>query len=686
MTLLAPSALWFLGLISIPIIIHLLSRFRLKKVEFSSIRYIKQLKTNSIRKLEVQQIILLLLRIFIILSLVLMISQPVTRGFMPGWFSAEQESQLIIIIDNSASMNAVKDDETLLQKSKVAAIQLLKNFNNKTQLNIIQTCPQMVLYDGIITKPGIPEIIQSISPTASHDNLWHQLNLVLKNNQEGPSIRECIIFSDMLHSPDSQFIKGISDLEKWKFYFVLPGQIKDNLSIQDVSPINRIKTINQLIKLNTHVINSGISPRSNAPLELLFNKNRVGQVVSKFEPGSHKEFIFQAYPGDMGIINGEIILHDDDYHLDNSWFISLPIMEKVRCGIIASNNEEISILRMMLNAIDPRNEFLYIDTRIQPDLNRLFLDDLDVAIIHNPNSISDGAISDIEQFLKDGNGLIWFQGDNNGVLHSDLFNNLGFPEIEKIVDAGQGFFSTQIAESDTDILIDLEVRDINREMPEVFKYIKTNLSKSHKPHWVLNNQDPLLIEFSKFSGDIFYFTTLMDLRWNDLAMRGMVIPMLYQLLVLTGTDEINTSAVIIDGTKWIPIDEKYLRNKWEIKSPSGNIEMVVPDYDNEGIRIMSTSELGIYSVYSNDELFTSFPTRLHPKEYIQDAKDQSDIDNFINSEQVRWLKIENNFEELFSEIRHGKTLWKLFLIIAIILFIIETILSRPQPLKMKSNN
>ena len=59
MTLLAPSALWFLGLMSIPIIIHLLSRFRLKKVEFSSIRYIKQLKTNSIRKLEVQQIILL---------------------------------------------------------------------------------------------------------------------------------------------------------------------------------------------------------------------------------------------------------------------------------------------------------------------------------------------------------------------------------------------------------------------------------------------------------------------------------------------------------------------------------------------------------------------------------------------------------------------------------------------------
>jgi len=686
MTLLTPSALWFLGLVSIPIIIHILNRFRFRKVEFSSIRYIKELKTNSIRKLEVQQILLLLLRIFAILSLVLMISQPVTKGFMPGWLAAEQEAKLIMIIDNSASMNAVIEDKSLLEKSKIEAIQLLKTFNSKTDVNIIQTCPPKVLFDGIITRPGIPEIIKSISSTVSHDNLWMELNNILKDNQDSPNIRECIIFSDILHSPDSQFVNGILELEKWKFYFVVPGQIKDNLAIQSVSPINRIKTINQLIKLNTHVKNSGIISRSNAALELLFNDNRVGQVISKFEPGKHKEFIFQAYPGDMGIIDGKIILPNDDYSLDNSWFISLPIMEKVRCGIIASNNDEISILKMMLSAIDPQNEFLYIDTRIQPDLNRLFLDDLDVAIIHNPNSISDEGVSDIEKFLKDGHGLIWFQGKNDGVIHSDLFNNLGFPEKEELVDAGQGFFSTELVQGNNEILMDIEVRDLNREMPEVFKYIKTNISKIHEPHWVLNNKDPLLIEFSKLSGKIFYFTTLMDLRWNDLAIRGMVIPMLYQLIVLTGTDEINTASVIVDEPKWIPIEDEYLRNTWEVRSPSGNIEMVVPDYDNEGIQVIGTSELGIYGVYSNGQLFTSFPTRLHPKEYIQDTKDQSNIEHVINTEQARWITIENDFQKLFSDTRQGKALWKLFLIIAIILLLIETMISRPQTLKMKSDN
>jgi uncharacterized membrane protein YjgN (DUF898 family) len=84
MTMLFPSALWFLGAISIPIVIHLLSRLRINKVEFSTVRFIKQLETSSIRKMKFQQILLLLLRMLVIASLVMMIAQPVTHGFMPG--------------------------------------------------------------------------------------------------------------------------------------------------------------------------------------------------------------------------------------------------------------------------------------------------------------------------------------------------------------------------------------------------------------------------------------------------------------------------------------------------------------------------------------------------------------------------------------------------------------------------
>ena len=109
MNLLAPSVIWILAAIAIPIVIHFFTRLRLNKVEFSTLQFIKQLETSSIRKVQIQQIILLLLRILAITALVLMLAQPVTQGLMPGWLAAEQRARLVVVIDNSASMNGKID-------------------------------------------------------------------------------------------------------------------------------------------------------------------------------------------------------------------------------------------------------------------------------------------------------------------------------------------------------------------------------------------------------------------------------------------------------------------------------------------------------------------------------------------------------------------------------------------------
>ena len=217
-----------------------------------------------------------------------------------------------------------------------------------------------------------------------------------------------------------------------------------------------------------------------------------------------------------------------------------------------------------------------------------------------------------------------------------------------------------------------------------FKYVRVKLGTQYKTHWDLNNNDPLLIEFSKGSGTIFYFSTLLDLRWNDLPIRGMIVPLLYRLLILTGTDEVNTAPVLVDEEKWISIEESKLRNKWEVVSPLGRTEMIVPEYDREGIRITSTNELGIYQVYSNGEKFTSFPTRLHYNEYLQKRILQDDIESFLNQGQTRWLTIEDDFIDVFSETRQGKSLWKMFLAAALIFLLLETIIGRPEPMKMKT--
>ena len=57
---------------------------------------------------------------------------------------------------------------------------------------------------------------------------------------------------------------------------------------------------------------------------------------------------------------------------------------------------------------------------------------------------------------------------------------------------------------------------------------------------------------------------------------------------------------------------------------------------------------------------------------------------FFQKNNLRWISLDENFNKVFSETRHGKSLWNIFLILAIIFLLIETILSAPNTKKAKS--
>ena len=141
MTFLSPSSLLFLFGIGLPIAIHILNRLSVKKINFSSIRFIKNLENNAIRNVKFKKWILLFLRIGFIASIVFMLSRPVTKGFMPGWISAELESRLLLVIDNSSSMSGEVNSMALLESAKSTAKDVSQIFSNNTIINIVQTCP-----------------------------------------------------------------------------------------------------------------------------------------------------------------------------------------------------------------------------------------------------------------------------------------------------------------------------------------------------------------------------------------------------------------------------------------------------------------------------------------------------------------------------------------------------------------
>ena len=134
MTFLNPPVFLLLLAVAIPITIHILSNIRRNRVEFSSIRFIKSLEKSSLRNVKLRKIALLIIRILFIIFLVLMMSRPVTKAFLPGWLSARQDSRLVVILDNSASMSAKNYDRSNLEISKNLAMTIMPLYEEETKM------------------------------------------------------------------------------------------------------------------------------------------------------------------------------------------------------------------------------------------------------------------------------------------------------------------------------------------------------------------------------------------------------------------------------------------------------------------------------------------------------------------------------------------------------------------------
>ena len=73
MSFLSSIYLWLIPLASLPILIHLFFNKKFKVVEFSSIKFLNEIEVDSIRKIKIIEIVLLIIRTLIILFIILMI-------------------------------------------------------------------------------------------------------------------------------------------------------------------------------------------------------------------------------------------------------------------------------------------------------------------------------------------------------------------------------------------------------------------------------------------------------------------------------------------------------------------------------------------------------------------------------------------------------------------------------------
>ena len=104
------------ALVAAPIIIHLLNRLRYRKVRFAAMEFLLQSQKRNRRRVLIEQLILLLIRILIVLFLMALISRLILDPSELSLFQGTR-SHHVVLVDDSGSMQDQLSESTAFEEA-----------------------------------------------------------------------------------------------------------------------------------------------------------------------------------------------------------------------------------------------------------------------------------------------------------------------------------------------------------------------------------------------------------------------------------------------------------------------------------------------------------------------------------------------------------------------------------------
>ena len=141
--------LWLLPLATIPLIFHLINNRKFRTVDYSSIQFINYLKTKSMKKMNIINILLLLIRMLIIAFLILSISRPVITSSKTEAFNDSSSISLVVIIDDTFSNMNEYIYLSQIEKIKNQTSIILDNYNKDVHLEVL-SINKKLLFKGLV--------------------------------------------------------------------------------------------------------------------------------------------------------------------------------------------------------------------------------------------------------------------------------------------------------------------------------------------------------------------------------------------------------------------------------------------------------------------------------------------------------------------------------------------------------
>lgn len=688
MTFLNPAVLFGLLAASIPIIIHLLNLRKLKKIDFSTLQFLKELQKNKIRKIKIKQWLLLALRVLIILAIVTAFARPTIVGVSIGGTTSAAKTTAVFILDDTFSMSVVDQNGSYFNQAKEAIKNILTQFEEGDEFGLVLVSHQP---DEIEMTSNLNKFVQEVDATNISYASGKLNNSIIKAAE---LIGEAKNFNKEIYVL-TDFQKGrlanedeIIDLkeqlgEQVRLYtFNYSGKEVFNFGIDDLKLNTQIFEKDKPVKFEATLKNYSERTKDNLVVSLFINGERLAQQSINLNSGESKIANLEASARNFGYNDAIIEIEEDDIIQDNKRYTSFFISEKIPVLILADDINDTKLIEAALKSVSEKG---YFDITIKKteQISGVSLNNFQVIILLSDNFGNESV--KLNQFLSSGKGIVIFPPSENGSsgFNSSL-NSIGITSAGSFVklEAGQ---SIHFSETDfnhplfENIFMDEKKKQI--ESPEIFSYFKINPVGKGKSIIKLQDESSFLSEYSIGDGKVLLFSSSPVFSWSDFQIKGIFAPLVTKSVMYLSAYNKNEVNYFAGETINVNVAERTLP-QIKIVRPDKSEDFINIDENqtSDFISYAATSLAGNYKFLSGEKLLASANVNTDPAESVTEYLTESDFDDYLEKINFGGKHIvidkSENPVQMILQARFGSELWRYFVLIAILLALVEMTIAR----------
>ena len=344
MNFLSPTSLFLFGL-AIPIIALYILRLRRRREPVSTLMFWEELfrerQTTSLFQ-RLKHLLSLLLQLLFLALLVFAIARPQFA------FITKSARQLVLIIDQSASMNAIEEETeglTRLASAKESALRTVDGLRFMDEMTVISSHTRPVIHIPFTNhQKSLREALDAIQPTDISTNLEPAYDLAYAIAQTKPN-PEIIIFSDFQSISEELLAKLNSKTEQdenaeksgpeIKRRLIRMGEANDNVGI---TQFRVRKSLVNAFDYQTllRVVNASETEKK-FNVELYFNENLFDVRPYDLAPGESKSEIFSNFAFEGGKLTAVLDVQDA-LPTDNTAYATLPKRDLIPVLLVTAEN------------------------------------------------------------------------------------------------------------------------------------------------------------------------------------------------------------------------------------------------------------------------------------------------------------------------------------------------------------